>query len=58
MSFFVDSKGSRPADGIDPACGLFQYTASPEQAEQAPLLHGVCYTPSVPVTCVNMWNAS
>ena len=59
MSFFVDDKGSRGSDdGIDPACGRFQYRASPDGEEQSVLLGNVCYTPAVPVTCVNMWKTS
>lgn len=56
MTFFVDDKGSKPADGTDAACGRFQYRASPDE-EENPLMGGVCYTPSVPVTCIRMWKS-
>ena len=57
MSFFVDDEGSMPSDGTDPACGKFQYRASPDKGEQSPLLGGVCYTPAVPVTCMKIWKS-
>lgn len=40
---------------IDKECALFQYTASPDQTTGDTLKKGTCYTPSVPVTCFNLW---
>ncbi|KAF6222282.1 hypothetical protein HO133_001368 [Letharia lupina] len=58
MNFaYPDGSTKNGSDGvpIDKECALFQYTANPDQTTGATLAANTCYTPSVPVTCFNLW---
>ena len=57
---FANPDGSVPSSeaGTDMVCALFQYTASPDGKTGQPLKGNQCYTPSVPVTCFNLWKKS